>query len=296
MIDVKRQWRLGLIGWPLEHSWSPLIHQAAFDSLGWSGTYRLIPVAEGYPDKLRLVCERVRRGDLDGFNVTIPHKQRVMDWLDDLTPAAGRIGAVNTVFLSDGRLIGGNTDAPGFIQDLHGCFGQDFSQGLCSALVMGAGGAARAVVYALQEAGWLVIVAARRPEQARRLATDLRRPGGDLRWTSLDRDELMQLQPDLVVNATPVGMFPDMAASPWPDEVAFPEGARLYDLIYNPPETTLMQKVRQSDLQAANGSGMLVAQAALAFERWTGVCPPLSEMRAALAQALPESGEEKQDD
>jgi shikimate dehydrogenase len=223
---------------------------------------------------------------LDGLNVTIPYKETMTVWLDDLTPAARQIGAVNTLFFSDGRLIGDNTDALGFIQDLQVCFGTGFLEKAGTALVLGAGGAARAVVYGLREAGWAVVIAARRPAQAQKMVRDLGGEDGCLEAVELARDEISRIQPDLVVNATPLGMWPAAAVSPWPEGLPFPEGARFYDLIYNPPETKLMGLVRRQGGQVAGGAGMLASQAVLSFRRWTGVTPRLAAMRAVLERAL----------
>ncbi len=159
---------LGLTGHPLGHSLSPQLHNAALAALGLEGAYRLYPVAplpEGQAALAELVG-RLRSGELHGLNVTIPHKQAVMPLLDRLSPAARAIGAANTLVLRGGELLGENTDAPGFLVDLHTRLGAHLPRGSGRALVLGAGGSARAVVYALAGAGWQVRLAARRTTQA----------------------------------------------------------------------------------------------------------------------------------
>ncbi|HFC09280.1 MAG TPA: shikimate dehydrogenase [Chloroflexi bacterium] len=269
---------LGLLGYPLSHSRSPELHRGFLRRCGLAGEYRLYEVPPGHPEALRAHLEALRREEIHGLNVTIPHKQRVLPWLDDFTPAAAAIGAVNTLWADHGRLWGDNTDAPGFLHDLQAHFGA-WATRPHRALVLGAGGAARAVTYALLQAGWEVTVAARQPAQAATLCAALKaaasHPSGalcrPLPWAQ--RATLLP-PPDLIVNATPLGMAPRAETSPWPSAAAFPPQARVYDLVYNPAETRLLQQARAAGLAAANGWGMLVAQAALAFRRWTG-CAPL---------------------
>ncbi len=271
---------LYLLGYPLGHSLSPAIHTAALRAAGlpdWR--YDLLPVP---PHDLPAAVARLRAAACAGGNVTIPHKQAVLPLLDALTPAARAIGAVNAVYRQGAHLLGDNTDAPGFWADVQRAFGP-LAPG--EALVLGAGGAARAVVYALTRRGWQVTVAARRPEQARGLCESLEAPGGALRPAALTRPALEGLRPRLIVNATPAGMSPQRAGTPWPPGTPFPAGARLYDLVYNPPETRLMRQARAAGLPAVNGLGMLVEQAALAFTRWTGLAAPRAVMRAAAAAA-----------
>jgi shikimate dehydrogenase len=293
---------LGLTGWPLGHSLSPNIHTTALYLAGLDGEYELFPippVPEGAAALSTLVA-RVRKGHalgqdkltpslpgLHGLNITIPHKQSVLSWLDKLTPTAAAIGAVNTLFVERGKLVGDNTDAPGFMADLERMLPESLIS--ARALVLGAGGSARAVVYALAQAGWRVLVAARRPEQAEMLAMVIRphiqNLNGEISTCTLEslsdcRAETL----GLVVNCTPVGMFPQVDATPWPEGVPLPPRALVYDLVYNPPETKLMQAARAAGLTACNGLGLLVEQAVLSFERWTGIKPPKEALRqAALA-------------
>jgi shikimate dehydrogenase len=278
---TQAHYRFGLIGYPLEKSLSPAIHQAAMRASGLSGEYRLYPVnplPEGQADLAKMI-EQLRRGILHGLNVTIPHKQNVLPFLDECTPAVSAVGAANTLYLENGRLIGDNTDIPGFTTDLHRLL--PGSPG--HALVLGAGGSARAVVYALHQEGWTVTVAARRPERAEEMLQALNAPESfqvvQLKDISLQAMNSLAL----IVNTTPVGMFPIADATPWPEGTPLPQEALLYDLIYKPPETRFMRYVLRFGLQASNGLGMLVEQAALSFERWTGVPADRPSIWAAVA-------------
>ena len=258
---------LGLIGHPLGHSLSPKIHTAALKACGLEGEYSLFPIAPEDMQGLKDLLTRVRGGEIHGLNVTIPHKQNVIPLLDELTPTAQAIGAVNTISMRNGKLVGDNTDAPGFLADLQNFLTTETrSHGeRRKALVLGAGGSARAVVYALVHAGWDVTLSARRPEQAQALASNYQLP-----ITNLINPPTF----NLLVNTTPLGMTPNVDASPWPEHLAFPKDAAVYDLVYNPRETKLVRDARAQGLPAKTGLGMLIEQAALAFEIWTGHRPP----------------------
>jgi shikimate dehydrogenase len=321
--------QFGLTGDPLGHSLSPRLHETALRETGLSGEYKLYPappLPEG-AQALQELLARMRMGELSGLNVTIPHKQTVMNWLDELTPAASAIGAVNTIFLREGALVGDNTDAPGFLADLERCLGSRRSfvgqdEPARAAIILGAGGSARAAAYALLHSGWQVFVAARRLEQAQELAEalsmNLEKTGSRLQpddWKEnrsanrlrprfqgiipISLDNLQstisnqQSSIRLLVNATPLGMAPSIQASPWPAGVPFPDRAVVYDLVYNPPETLFLRTARAAGLPGFSGSGMLVEQAALAFERWTGVTAPRPGMHAAMKQAGLMSGENR---
>ncbi len=256
---------LGLIGYPLGHSLSPKIHNAALAACGLHGEYSLFPIAPDDMQGLKDILTRVRNGEIHGLNVTIPHKQNVIPLLDELTPTAQAIGAVNTISMRDGKLVGDNTDAPGFLKDLGGLNIPQVSK----ALVLGAGGSARAVVYALIHAGWGMTISARRPEQAQALASNYHLPICQFPFSDSQSPTF-----DLLINTTPIGMVPNVDASPWPEHLAFPKDAAVYDLVYNPRETKLVRDARAAGLPAKTGLGMLIEQAALAFEIWTGNRPP----------------------
>ena len=283
---------LGLIGFPLEHSVSPCLHKANLNVLGLAGEYKLYEVPAMPNGKERIVdlLNRLRNEEIAGLNVTIPHKKTVIPFLDNLTSPARDIGAVNTIYLNDGRLFGDNTDAPGFSSDFENVMKEtgyqwktDSSNNEHHALVIGAGGSACAVVYALAKKGWRVTIAARRLQQARELAHRYR--GGDseslISDTTLNKSEIngLEQQISLIVNTTPIGMWPNIDDSPWPENLNLPNNAIVYDLIYNPSETKLVKDARAAGLIAVTGLGMLIEQAALAFERWTGIPANRDAMR-----------------
>jgi len=274
---------VGLFGWPVEHSISPPMHNAAFASLGMDWCYLPFGVP---PTCLADAVRGVRALGLRGVNATVPHKQALLELVDELTAEARAIGAVNTLILGE-RTIGHNTDAAGFMQALReaGLLPQEKS-----VLVLGAGGAARAVVYALAAAKAHVTVLNRTPERAEALAHDLCQvlPGAYIEPGPLEPAALawQAVRAELIVNTTTVGMSSHGGGSPWPEQVPYPDGVPLYDLIYSPPETPLMALARRHGAQATNGLGMLVHQGAESFRVWTGIDPPVDVMYRAGMHAL----------
>jgi shikimate dehydrogenase len=282
-VKPQKVWRLGLVGYPLEHSFSPLLHKTALTETGLTGVYRLIPLPK--TEDLGLVLDQVRSGELDGINITIPYKQTVLPYLDGLTPSAQAIGAVNTVYLKDGRLIGENTDAPGFWLDLVR-FVPESVMPHQQALVLGAGGAARAVVFALAEQDWQVNVVARRLAQAQDLVETLGFPNVSTSlWDAIQKSSFLN-KFKLMVNTTPIGLFPNINESPLTNDVTLPPGLVVYDLVYNPVQTALLTFTQSQGNLALSGLGMLVYQAALAFEAWTGKKPSVQMMESALKRNL----------
>ncbi|MCB9112152.1 MAG: shikimate dehydrogenase [Anaerolineales bacterium] len=276
---------LGLIGYPLGHSLSPKIHTAALKACRLQGDYSLFPIPPEDKQALQDLLIRVRSGEIHGLNVTIPHKQNVIEFMDELTSTAQAIGAVNTIYMRGDKLIGDNTDAPGFLSDIKQFIGNRESGIGKSAIVLGAGGSARAVVYALANDGWNVTISARRIEQAQQLVDSvagyrLQVAGySNLQSSTFD----IQLSTfNLIVNTTPLGMTPNTETSPLPDNTIFSKNTFVYDLVYNPRETKLVRDARAQGLNASTGLGMLIEQAALAFETWTGHNPP----RDILYQAI----------
>lgn len=283
-------YRLGLIGYPLGHSRSPALHHAALRAAGLQGEYSLfeIPPDDHGLVEIQTLVRDIREQRLQGLNVTIPHKQNVMAMLDRSTGVAQAVGAVNTIFRkSDGQVIGDNTDVPGFLSDVHKLIGTQPGTGI----VLGAGGSARAVVYALAQAGWRVHVLARRAEQSQALAAEIGTASGaamSITGYRLSTNILKKFSPecDLVVNTTPLGMHPNEDTCPWPDFLPLPPHAAVYDLVYNPLETRLVRAARETGLRAASGAGMLVAQGALAFQRWTGLDAPYAVMEESFYQSI----------
>ena len=274
---------VGLIGWPVSHSVSPALHNAAFAHLGLDWTYLPLPVDPARPDAVIQAVLGLRALGLRGANVTVPHKQAVMPALDRLTPAAQAIGAVNTIVVeSDGALLGDNTDAPGFIADLRD---HSVAPAGMTVLVLGAGGSARAVVYGLADAGaQTILIANRTLERASDLAAAIaaRCPGCQIQAIGLDALPEHAADADLIVNCTALGMTPQVETSLWPKELGFRRNQVVYDLVYNPRQTQLLQQAAADGARAIGGIGMLVWQGALAFQRWTGVVAPVAIMRRAV--------------
>ena len=273
--------RVGLIGYPVGHSRSPAMQQAAFDALGIAARYELW---ETPPEALAGRIASLRAPAVLGANVTIPYKTAVVPLLDDLAPSAERAGnAVNTIVRdTSGRLIGHNTDVTGVLRTLDAHEAGDAGQSL---LALGAGGAARAVWAAAREQGMALRVAARHPDTARAalIAAGL----ASVEVVPLDdRTGLAGAlaASSVVINATSVGMG-DVLASPLPDDLlaAVPAGALVFDMVYAPPETALLRAARARGLRAATGLEMLLEQGEAAFQLWTGEHPPIAAMRAALA-------------
>ena len=211
-----------VIGWPVRHSRSPVIHRYWLKRYGIAGDYVINPVE---PDRIEAFFAGFRDGPFVGCNVTVPHKEAAFAAADEVEEAGRAIGAVNTIYLRENELIGENTDAPGFLSDLKrfltAARHPDTDR---QALVLGAGGSARAVVYALLSDGWQVSVAARRTEQARQLASSMgeaRLQITDLTLSNLDISRI-----SLIVNTTPVGMTPNADQSPWPRHIPFPPHRR----------------------------------------------------------------------
>jgi shikimate dehydrogenase len=271
-----------LIGWPIRHSISPAMHNAAFRALGMSGEYSLLPV-ETESDLGTTLARLKADPDWSGANVTVPYKEKIIPHLDRLEGAAADLKAVNTVVRRGDRLIGHNTDLPGFLADLERNR-MDFK--LKPALVIGSGGAARAVVLGLVQSGCTVtLVAVVRP-QALALAGEIGRGRVEvLGW----EDSALAARAHsaaLIVNTSPVGMWPEVDATPWPEGIEFPGGANVYDLVYNPVPTRFLREAGKRGANAASGLGMLVEQGALAFELWTGVQAPREVMMRAARKAL----------
>ena len=274
---------VGLLGWPVSHSLSPAMHNAAFAHLDLDWRYVPLPVDPARPGVIPQAVAGLRALGLRGANVTVPHKQAVMGCVDRLSPAAEAIGAVNTIAVdNDGSLLGDNTDAAGFIGDLrdHGVDLQDRH-----VLVLGAGGSARAIVYGLAQADVARIAIANRTVAAAQALTAALQPharGCPIMAFGLPADlQGLAAQADLIVNCTSLGMTPNVDTSPWPEDLPFRSGQIVYDLVYNPPATKLLRQAARMGAQAIGGLGMLVWQGAFAFERWTGAPAPVDVMRSA---------------
>lgn len=277
---------VGLIGWPVSHSVSPAMHNAAFDALGLDWRYVPLPVDPTLPGAVGDAVRGMRAMGMCGVNVTVPHKQAVLPFLDRVEAAAQAMRAVNTIVVeADGSLTGDNTDAPGFIADLRAHGVEPAGQRM---LVLGAGGSARAIVYGLAQARARHITLANRSvERAGRLLDDLR---PFLGATTVEvmalPDDLRSIEADLIVNCTSLGMTPHQDTTPWPHDLSLHPGQIVYDLVYNPADTLLLRQARRHGARAIGGLGMLIWQGALAFERWTGQPAPVEVMRSAAEECL----------
>jgi shikimate dehydrogenase len=263
------------------------MHDAAFEAAGIDARYVL---RELEPDEVPAAVADARGPGWLGLGVTAPYKRLVSELVDAVEPEATAIGAVNNVVRTEaGRLMGFNSDAPGFRAGVELALGRPL-EGL-DVVVAGAGGAAHAVVYALRAAGaGRVTIGNRSPDAAAAIAARFESLGhGAIAGVALGSDAFARAiaAADLAVNATTVGMVdPGMTI----DVAGLPSDATVFDLVYVPPETPLLAAARARGLRAANGSEMLIAQAAIAFERWTGIGGMAGVMRAAVAPLLAEAG------
>jgi shikimate dehydrogenase len=269
----------GVFGYPVEHSQSPAMQNAAFREMGLDFVYVPFSVR---PDDLESAIRGIRSLGIVGVNLTIPHKERVIEFLDWVNEDALGIRSVNTIHNCDGLLKGYSTDGPGFLRALEAC---GKSPSGSKAVVIGAGGSARATVYALAKAGAEVTVANRTESRAVELAEQLSAVLGEagLKAVGLDSWDARTAvrEADLLVNCTPVGMHPRADAQPIPSEWLH-EGLFVYDQIYNPLETRLVKAAKAVGARAANGVKMLVFQGAISFEIWTGREPSVQVMEEAV--------------
>jgi shikimate dehydrogenase len=274
-----REYRVGVMGWPVEHSLSPAMHNAAFAALGMGDwRYDLLPIQ---PDIVRQSLKILRdEGGYTGVNVTVPHKQAVMPYVkpDEIARA---LGAANTIDFRDNSAT--NTDVAGLIDDLTANSVKLDGE---SVLIIGAGGAARAAVYGLVHAGAKVVVTNRTAERAQIMLADLTLSAGIRSAQFKPLEEAVHDHFSLIINCTPVGMWPNVDLSPWPDGLDFPAGVTLYDMIYRPERTRLMEKCESRGGRAIGGLGMLVRQGAAAFKIWTGKDAPVDVMFQAAQAAL----------
>lgn len=268
---------VGVIGWPVDKSLSPVIHNAAFRAAGLDWVYVPLPVA---PGALEQAMDGLRALGFAGANVTMPHKTEAADLVDAMSEDADLLRAVNTIVVTPEGLAGHNTDAPGFELLLREDLA--FEAEGCSALLYGAGGAARACVLALARGGAESITVAVR-DRAR--AAGLRDTVGAIadRLSIVAFDDAADVEADLIVNATPLGAAGETLPLP-----PLGPGMLVVDLLYRPAITPLQALARDAGAVAANGLGLLLHQAALAFELWTAQLPPIDVMSAAAVAALTE--------
>ncbi len=275
--------RVALIGKPLRRRHSQVMHAAAFAAAGIDGRYELLELE---PEAVEGAVAAARGADWLGLQVTAPYKRLVAGLCDAVEPDAATIGAVNSVLRSaDGRLVGFNTDAPGFMSGVELAMGRPLAG--ARVVIAGAGGAAHAVVFACLSAGASqVTIGNRTMESAEALARQFHDVGaGSVSAMALDGRAFAEdlESADLAVNATTVGMLDPGTTI---DVGRLPPWATVFDLVYLPPETPLLRAARARGIRASNGSEMLIQQAAIAFERWTGFAGMADVMRAAVTPML----------
>ena len=272
--------QLYVIGDPVAHSLSPMLHQAMIDQTGAAYRYDVRTVR---PEELPAFVRRAKDGGCAGFNVTMPHKEAILPLLDEVDTTAASCGAVNTVCIREGRAIGHNTDGTGFLDSLAG---QGFYPQGRTVLLLGAGGAAKAVGHALAAAGaGRIIVCARRLERAAALAAQLPGCGEGI---VLAQDAIQQAAAacDLLVNATPLGMAGSPAFAGLDFLQAMPPRAVVYDLVYHPRRTALLEAAARQGLRTVGGIDLLIRQAVRAFTFFTGKTPDTAALYAALREPL----------
>lgn len=272
--------QLFVIGDPVAHSLSPLLHQAMIDQTGAAYRYDVRTVR---PEELPAFVRWAKDGGCAGFNVTMPHKEAILPLLDEVDATAASCGAVNTVCIREGRAIGHNTDGTGFLDSLAG---QGFYPQGRTVLLLGAGGAAKAVGHALAAAGaGRIIVCARRLERAAALAAQLPGCGEGI---VLTQDAIQQAAAacDLLVNATPLGMAGSPAFARLDFLQAMPPHAVVYDLVYHPRRTALLEAAARQGLRTVGGIDLLIRQAVRAFTFFTGETPDTAALYDALREPL----------
>jgi shikimate dehydrogenase len=273
----------GVIGWPLGHSMSPAIHTAAFEALGLPYVYRMFPVpAEAAAFEAFLARCANAPVPVGGCSVTIPHKENALAWLKQtggqVDPLAARIGAVNTLAFSDAGAFGSNTDCQAAVAAIASAVGGQAALAGKAALVLGAGGAGRAVVFGLIDAGCRVSLADVDAGRAAALAAD---SGA----THVPMDAVGRIETDILANASPVGMHPNVAASPVP-AAALREGMVVFDVVYNPLRTRLLREAEAAGCRTVAGIEMFVGQAVAQCQLWTGRPAPRDVMRRVVLERL----------
>lgn len=273
----------GILGYPVGHSLSPQMYKAAFKAAGFVN-YNYIPL-EVHAGKLFMAVEAIKGLDFRGVNVTIPHKMTITRYLDAIDSDAMVIGAVNTVINDGGMLTGYNTDVSGFLAALAEA---NFLPEDCHAVILGAGGAARAVLWGLcKRRAEFITIGARNLQRAQNLAADFMNQGQveAFDWHSDEFKEMIQTA-DILINTTPLGMFPNVDDMPPVDLKLLPEGALVYDLIYNPVETKLIKTAKNLGFPTLNGLSMLLLQGKEAYRLYTGEMPDLKVMAKTLEKNL----------
>ncbi len=272
----------GIIGYPVEHSFSPLMHNANFLELGLDYVYIAFEV---HPDNLKNAASAIRTLDIKGLNVTIPHKQEIMQYLDEIDPISEKMGAINTIKNDDGYLKATNTDAAGAKKSL---VDAGFTIEGKNIVFIGSGGAARSIAYILSEDAKKIVLTDIVEERAVTVAKEITKNMGANVKGKLASDKVLADEikhADLLINATPIGMYPKEGNSPISKDLLHQE-LFVFDVIYNPMETQLMKEAAEIGCKTLSGLDMLINQGVIAFEWWTGKTPNSKLMKDKIIDFL----------
>ena len=273
--NINKETKLyGIIGNPVSHSMSPAIHNASFMEKGLNNVY--VPLKVSNIDAFIKECREI---DFQGFSVTIPHKESVLPFLDDIDPTAKKIGAINTIVKQNGKLTGYNTDCMAAVTGLeHRLKETDDTLNNKKVSIIGAGGAARAIAFGLKEKGCDITIYNRTLERAEKLSNDIK--------CRFERFEVINnLDSDILINTTSIGMFPKTNETPVPKSV-LKKGMIVFDAVYNPIETKLLQDAKERGCHTINGLTMFINQAAEQFRLWTNIDPPIELMKNVARETL----------
>lgn len=276
---------VGIFAYPVSHSLSPVMHNAAFSYLGLNYVYLPFEVKEA---ELKNAVSSLRALNIVGVNVTVPHKEKIIKYLDEVSEEVLKIGAVNTVKNLDGKLLGFNTDKYGFVNSLKRAKIKLENK---KAVVLGCGGASRAVCFGLLENKIKnLIITDIVKEKVERLKRDLKKfyPDVEIEGILYDEEKILNVlkYADILVNATPVGMKPDLNSSPVSKLPEDNKNLIVYDLVYNPLKTKLLKIAEKLKLKSISGLEMLVLQGAKSFEIWTGKTAPVKIMKREVKKFL----------
>ena len=273
--NINKQTKLyGIIGNPVSHSMSPAIHNAAFIEKGLNNVY--VPLKIANIDTFMRECRKI---DFQGFSVTIPHKESVLPFLDDLDHTARKIGAINTIVNRKGKLTGYNTDCMAAVMGLEYSM-KEANETLNNKKVsiIGAGGAARAIAFGLKEKGCDITIFNRTIERAEKLSHDVK-----CKFESFE--EIHQIDSDILINTTSIGMFPNVDQTPVSKDI-LKEGMIVFDAVYNPIETRLLREANENGCHTVNGLSMFINQAAEQFRLWTNIDAPIELMTKVVKEML----------
>jgi 3-dehydroquinate dehydratase/shikimate dehydrogenase len=273
--NINKETKLyGIIGNPVSHSMSPVIHNASFTEKGLNNVYVPLKVTN-----IGTFIKECREIDFQGFSVTIPHKESVLPFLDDIEHTAEKIGAINTIVRQDGKLVGYNTDCMAAVMALDNSLretGSTLNDKKVS--IIGAGGAARAIAFGLKEKGCDITIYNRTIERAEKLSNDVK-----CRFEKFE--EINKLDSGILINTTPIGMFPEVDRTPVPENV-LKEGMIVFDAVYNPIETKLLRDARKRGGHTVDGLTMFINQAAEQLRLWTNIDPPIELMSKIVREIL----------